>query len=368
MRLRTSPILFTLVSVALFCATAGSLLAARLKDVTTVEGCRDNQLVGYGLVVGLAGTGDSNLSYTTQSVSNYLKRFGLSIPAASVKPQNMAAVMLTANIGPFAKPGSKIDVTLSSIGDAKTLQGGVLLQTPLIGADNQVYAVAQGPVAVGGFLGGTGTASVQQNHPTVAMIAGGAIVERAIETQFVKDNSINLLLMNPDYASASRITDRLNSLFPGSSFSPDPSTINVQLPKDYQQYPVNFLANIGEVEVEPDGVARVIINERTGTIVATSTVRLAPVAISHGSLTITISQSQSASQPGALSEGETVVLTNTDTKVKEVKGGFQNIPPAPTLDRLTNALNSLGVSTREMMSILQALKKSGALQAELIVD
>ena len=357
-----------LIALFTLMALAGSAHAARLKDVTTVEGCRDNQLVGYGLVVGLAGTGDSNLSYTTQSVSNYLKRFGISIPSATVKPQNIAAVMLTANIGPFAKPGSKLDVTLSSIGDAKTLQGGVLLQTPLIGADDQVYAVAQGPIAVGGFLGGTGAASVQQNHPTVAMMTGGAIVERAIETQFVKDSSINLLLMNPDYASAARISDRLNSIFPGSTYTPDPSTINVKLPKDYLQYPVNFLANIGEVEVEPDGPAKVIINERTGTIVATSTVRLSPVAISHGSLNITISQSQTASQPPALSGGDTVVLTSTSTHVKEVKGGFQNIPPAPSLDRLTNALNSLGVSTREMMSILQALKKSGALQAELIVD
>lgn len=346
--------------------------AARLKDVTQVEGTRENQLVGYGLVVGLAGTGDSNISYTTQSVSNYLKRFGIAIPANSVKPQNIAAVMLTANIGPFAKPGSKLDVTLSSIGDAKTLQGGVLLQTPLIGADDQVYAVAQGAVAVGGFLGGTGGpggATIQQNHPTVAMVTAGAIVERGIDTQFVKDSSINLVLMNPDYASAARIADRLNRAYPSSAFSPDPSVVNIKLPKEYLDYPVNFLASIGELDVDSDVPARVIINERTGTIVATAAVRLLPVAISHGSLTITVSQSQAASQPNPLSEkGETVVLTSTETKAKEVKGGFQNISQAPTLDRLTNALNSLGVSTREMMSILQALKKSGALQAELIVD
>jgi flagellar P-ring protein precursor FlgI len=342
--------------------------AARLKDITTVEGCRDNQLVGYGLVVGLSGSGDSKISYTTQSVSNYLKRFGIAVTPDSIKPQNIAAVMLTASIGPFAKPGSKLDVTISSIGDAKTLQGGVLLQTPLVGADDLVYAVAQGPVAIGGFLGGSGGNTVQQNHPTVAMIAGGAIVERGIDTKFVKDNSINLLLMDPDSASAARVADALNGVFKGSAYSPDPSVINVRLPADYQSYPVNFLAAIGELDVEPDMPARVIINERTGTIVATSTVRLAPVAISHGALTITISQSREASQPESLSEGKTAIVTNTSTSVKEVKGGFQNIAGAPSLDRLTSALNSLGVSTREMMSILQALKRSGALQAELIVD
>ena len=358
----------TLLACFVFCVAVISLQAARLKDVTSVEGCRDNQLVGYGLVVGLAGSGDSSISYTTQSVANYLKRFGISVTPASIKPQNIAAVMLTSTIGPFAKPGSKLDVTLSSIGDAKTLQGGVLLQTPLVGADDQVYAVAQGAVAIGGFLGGGNGNTVQQNHPTVAMITGGAIVERGIATEFVKDNAVNLLLMNPDYASAARVADALNNVFSGSAFSPDPSVVNVRLPADYQHYPVNFLAAIGELEVEPDMPARVIINERTGTIVATSTVRLAPVAISHGALTITISQSQSASQPEGHSEGRTVVLTNTSTAVKEVKGGFQTIAAAPSLDRLTSALNSLGVSTREMMSILQALKKSGALQAELIVD
>jgi len=244
----------------------------------------------------------------------------------------------------------------------------VLLQTPLIGADEQVYAVAQGPVAVGGFLGGGNGSTVQQNHPTVAMICSGAIVERPIASQFVKDNSINLLLMNPDSASAARIAEALNSTFAGSAYSPDPSVVNVRLPADYQKYPVNFLAVIGELNVEPDTPARVIINERTGTIVATSTVRLAPVAISHGALTISISQTQSVSQPEGLSEGKTAVVANTTTSVKEVKGGFQSLPAAPSLDRLTSALNSLGVSTREMMSILQALKKSGALQAELVVD
>ena len=362
----------SLVVFSLSLVLVASAFAARLKDVTIPQGSRDNQLVGYGLVVGLSGTGDSKVSYTTQSVANYLKRFGMQIPADKVAAGNIAAVMLTSNIGPFAKAGSKIDVTVSSIGDAASLQGGVLLQTPLIGADDIVYAVAQGPVAVGGFLGGVGGpggATVQQNHPTVAMMTGGAIVERGIATDLVRDGSLNLLLMNPDSASAARLADKLNSVFSGSAYAMDPSTVNVKLPAEYADYPVNFLAAIGDLDVETDTAAKVIINERTGTIVATSSVKLSPVAISHGALTITIAQNLSASQPNPFSEtGETVVLPSTSTSVKEVKGGFEVIPEAPSLDRLTGALNALGVSTREMMSILQALKKAGALQAELITD
>jgi len=347
---------------------SSTLWGIRLKDLTVPEGSRDNQLVGYGIVVGLSGTGDSKVSYTTQSVANYLKRFGLQIPADKVAAGNIAAVMVTSNIGPYAMAGSRLDVTVSSIGDAASLQGGVLLQTPLIGADGEVYAVAQGPVAVGGFLGGTGSSSVQQNHPTVAMMTNGAIVEREITTEIVKDGSINLVLMNPDSASASRIASKLNSVYEGSSYAASPSTVNVRLPENYVDYPVNFLADIGELEVQPDAPAKVIINERTGTIVATSTVRLLPVAISHGALTISVTENMGVSQPGAFSDGETMPIVNTSTQVEEVQGGFELIPEAPTLDRLTGALNGLGVSTREMMSILQALKKAGALQAELITD
>lgn len=352
----------------LFLAISTSLWGIRLKDLTVPEGSRDNQLVGYGIVVGLSGTGDSKVSYTTQSVANYLKRFGLQIPADKVAAGNIAAVMVTSNIGPYAKAGSRIDLTVSSIGDAGSLQGGVLLQTPLIGADGIVYAVGQGPVAVGGFLGGSSSASVQQNHPTVAMMTNGAIVEREITTELTKDGEMNLILMNPDSTSAARLADKLNSVYEGSSYASSPSCVNVRLPEEYLDYPVNFLAEIGDLEIQPDAPAKVIINERTGTIVATSTVRLLPVAISHGALTITVSQDMDVSQPGAFSGGQTMGVVNTSTEVEEVQGGFELIPEAPTLDRLTGALNGLGVSTREMMSILQALKKAGALQAELITD
>jgi flagellar P-ring protein precursor FlgI len=204
----------------------GTLCASRIKDLTSVEGGRDNQLVGYGLVAGLAGDGDSRLNYTIQSIANSLKRFGITVPADKVKSDNMAAVIVTADIGPFMRSGSRIDVTVSSIGDAASLQGGVLLQTPLIGADGKVYAVAQGPVAVGGFIGGSGGAggaTVQKNHPTVGIISGGAIVERRIETSIVRDDgSMDLLLLNPDFTTSVRIADAINSVFPASTQAGDP--------------------------------------------------------------------------------------------------------------------------------------------------
>ncbi len=347
-------------------------VASRIKDITVVEGSRDNQLVGYGLVVGLSGNGDSTLTYTIQSIANSLERFGIQVPAESIKADNVAAVMVTADIGPFAKEGSRIDVTVSSIGDADTLQGGVLLQTPILGADDKVYAVSQGPIAVGGFIGGSGGpggATVQQNHPTVGIITGGAIVEREIRTEIVENGALNLLLLNPDFTTAVRVADAINETFADAAMAIDSGSINVKIPETFLRQEVNFLAHLGALEAVPDLAARVIINERTGTIVATHNVRIASVAVSNGSLTITISSNLEASQPPPLNEGgETVVLPSTQTSVKEVKGGFKIIEDLPTIERLTTALNALGVSSREMISILQTMKKAGALQAELIIN
>jgi flagellar P-ring protein FlgI len=351
----------------------GTLDASRIKDVTNVEGGRDNQLVGYGLVVGLAGDGDSRLNYTVQSIANALKRFGITVESDKVKSDNVAAVMITADLGPFIRPGARLDVTVSSIGDAASLQGGVLLQTPLVGADGKVYAVAQGPVAVGGFIGGAGGAggaTVQKNHPTVGIISAGAIVERKVETSVVRDDdSIDLLLLNPDYATAVRIADAINAVFPASSQAGDSAGVNVHIPAPFKGQETNFLAIVGTLDVQPDTLARIIINERTGTIVATQSVRLSPVAVSHGSLVITISSSQGVSQPNALSQGgTTAVVSNTDTTVDEKHGSFIMLDEYPSLDRLTQALNALGVTTREMISILQTMKRAGALQAELVIN
>jgi flagellar P-ring protein precursor FlgI len=346
---------------------------ARIKDLTLVEGGRENQLVGYGLVTGLAGDGDSSTAfYTVQSIANALQRFGISVSTSVVKSKNVAAVMITADIPPFLKPGQRIDVTVASIGDAKSLQGGVLLQTPLLGADETVYAVAQGPVAVGGFLGGSsgaGGASVQKNHPTVGIISGGALVEREIPMQLVDDGEMRLLLINPDVNSAVRMADAINQSFPDAAFAADPSTVRVRVPGIYAARPVDFLAVVGTLEMVPDAPARIVVNERTGTIVATANVRISTVAISHGALTISVASSLEASQPGAFApKGETVVLPSTRTEVTEVQGGFQVIGDYPSIEQLVSALNAMGVTTREMMSIFQSLKRAGALQAELIVN
>lgn len=367
------PLYFLSTLFLAFLSFVVSAEGSRIKDITTVEGLRDNQLIGYGIVVGLSGTGDSSLAYTNASITNTLKHFGINPENADSK--NIAAVMVTTDIAPFTKPGSRIDVTVSSIGNCKTLQGGVLLQTPLEGADEIVYAVAQGPLAVGGFLGGTsggegqGSASVQQNHPTVARIAGGAIVEREIITDLGDDHTLGLILRNPDYTCAVRIADVLNRAFSGIAKAENPNLVHLNIPEEYQGQAINFLALIGELEVFPDLPARIIINERTGTIVATANVRLSRVAVSHGSLTISISSTAEASQPAPLSQtGDTKMVNNSQVSVNEVKGGFQVLGEFPSIERLTSALNALGVSSREMMSILQSIKNAGALQAELIVN
>lgn len=360
--------LFLLVLVVTSAASG-----ARIKDLVLVEGGRENQLVGYGIVTGLAGDGDSSTStYTVQSIANALQRFGINVPASVVKSKNVAAVIVTADIPPFMKPGQRIDVTVSSLGDAKSLQGGVLLQTPLIGADDVAYAVAQGPVAVGGFLGGTegpGGASVQKNHPTVGVITSGAIVEREITMNLLENGEITLLLLNPDFTSAARMAEAVNQVYPNMALAADSSAVRVRVPEIFQNREVDFLSALGLLEVVPDVPARIIINERTGTIVATANVRISTVAVSHGALTITISNSLQASQPNPFSRnGETVVLPGTTTDVQEVQGGFRMVESYPSIEEVTAALNAMGVSTREMMSIFQAMKRAGALQAELVIN
>jgi flagellar P-ring protein precursor FlgI len=279
--------------------------------------------------------------------------------------------MVTTDIAPSLRSGSRIDVTVSSIGDAKSIQGGILLQTPLLGADEVVYAVAQGPIAVGGFIGGNGGpggATVQKNHPTAGVIPNGAIVEREIPAQIIKDNSLNLVLRNPDFTSAARMAEVINQSFPNSALAKDSATVNVIIPPDYRDYTVNFVATLGALEIQPDTPARVVINERTGTIIATSNVRISTVAVSHGSLTISIASNLGVSQPNPFGRGTTTVTPSTSTEVTEGHGGFKVVDEAPTIDRVSAALNALGLSTRDMMAIFQAMKKAGALQAELILN
>ncbi|HVY71731.1 MAG TPA: flagellar basal body P-ring protein FlgI, partial [Verrucomicrobiae bacterium] len=299
--------------LGLFCAwlTAGTLSAAggtRLKDLVLIAGARDNQLTGYGLVVGLAGDGDKDPVYTVQAVANMLRRFGVTVPTTALSSKNVAAVMVTANIGAFAKSGSRLDVTISSIGDAKSLQGGVLLQTPLWGANGKVYAVAQGALSVGGFnagAGGAGGATVTKNHPTVGQIVGGALVEREIPATIVRDNHLDLHLREPDFTSASRLEAAINEKFPALARALDSTTVRVNLPEGLNDSPVDFIARLETIEVVPDTAARIVINERTGTIVANSRIKISSCAVSHGNLTINIASTLDVSQPPPLSQGGT---------------------------------------------------------------
>jgi len=341
----------------------------RVKDLTLVAGARDNQLVGYGIVTGLAGDGDKNPVYTVQSIANLLQRFGINVPPATLAAKNVAVVIVTADIPAFLKSGARLDVTVSSLGDAKSLQGGVLLQTPLLGADGKVYAVAQGPISIGGFAAGVeggGGATVQKNHPTTGQIIGGALVEREIPATIVRHNYVELLLREPDFTSAARLAAAINEKFPASATAVDSTSVRVELPPGAP--PVEFIAHLQAVEVVPDTPARIIINERTGTIVATSRIQISSCAVSHGNLTINIASTLDVSQPNPFNEsGSTVVTPRTDTTVTENKGSLVTLPELPTVEKVAAALNALGVTPRDMMAIFQALKQAGALQAELII-
>ncbi len=344
------------------------MTATRVKDIAMIAGARDNQLIGYGLITGIAGDGDKNPVYTLQTVANFLQRFGMNVPPSTLSAKNVAAVMVTADISAFKKNGSRLDITISSIGDAKTLQGGILLQTPLLGADGKVYAVAQGAISLGGISAGNEGASVQKNHPTVAQIIGGAIVEREIPTEIVRDNIVEFVLREPDFTSSARLAEAINLSFTNCAESVDSTTVRVKIPEAMRGSVINFLARVEAVELEPDMPARIVINERTGTIVATSRIRIASCAVSHGNITITIANTLDVSQPNALSQtGQTVVTPRTDTKVTEQQGRLVTLPELPTIEKVAANLNSLGVTPRDMMAIFQAMKQAGALHAELVM-
>ena len=342
----------------------------RVRDLVMIAGARDNQLVGYGLVAGLAGDGDKDQTYTKQSVANMLMRYGLNVPASTMSSKNVAVVMVTADIGPFIKNGARIDVTVASMGDAKSLTGGVLLQTPLIGADGKVYAVAQGPLSIGGFSagdGGAGGATVTKNPPTTGQIVTGALVEKEIPTQFVHDNMVELLLRDPSFNSASRMAIAINQVFTNSAHAVDSSTVQVEMPSAAAGQAVDFIARLEQVELTPDIPARIIINERTGTIVATAAIHISSCAVASGNITINVASSQDVSQPNAFGGGTTAVTKRTSTQVTENKSLLVPLPELPTVEKVATALSALGATPRDMMAIFQAMKQAGALQAELII-
>ena len=366
---KLTPLVLKLLSVLLM---SSSLYSARIKDLTDVRGSRSNQLYGYGIVTGLNGQGDSRIEYTELGILNALETLGIRADKAD-KSRNIAAVMVTADIGPFAKEGSRMDVTVSSIGNADSLQGGVLLQTPLYGADGKVYSVAQGPVSIGGLSAGNAGGNVQVNHPTVGIVSNGSLVEREIESKVLSGNSIDLILRSPDSNTAVKIADAINKYYPNTSIASDGGMVNVKVPMDFRGQTTNFLAAIGSVEVKPDVPARVIINERTGTIVATQNVRISPVAVSSSNITIFLNPTTGVSQPLPFSQGATTILPGENAELIEEIGRFETLeeldpPGASTVNELASALNKLGLTTREMTSILQSIKNAGALQAELIIN
>ncbi len=344
----------------------------RVKDVARVAGTDEVQLVGFGLVTGLAGDGDKNPTYTVQAFANMLQKFGMALPANAIQSKNVAAVMVTAEVQSFAKTGSRLDVHVSSMGDAKSLNGGILLQTPLLAGNGKMFAVAQGPLVVGGFSigsGGGGGASVQKNHPTVAMIPDGAKMITEVGNTVVIEDTLELILKEPDFTSIARLTESINKAFTNACESLDSTSVRIKIPDEYKARPIEFIAHLEALEVKPDTTARIIVNERTGTIVANSLIRIGPCAISHGNLTISIASSLDVSQPNALSQtGTTVVTPKTELKATESKGALINLPDMPTVEKVASSLNALGVTPRDMISIFMSMKRAGALQADLRVN
>ena len=356
------------LSVAMSVLPASVMAEARIKDIAKVQGVRENELFGYGLVVGLAGTGDrAQVTFTIQAVVSMLKKLGITVPAERLTLKNVAAVMVTAKLPAFAKAGSALDVTVSSMGDATNLQGGTLLITPLQAADGQVYAVAQGPVSIGGFnfeAGGTGE-KVQKNHPTVGRVPNGAIVEREPSVDFLKARQLMLVLANPDFTTAVRMAQAVEKSLGADTRAKDASTVEVRVPDSYQSNPVELIAAVENVSLATDMPAKVVVNERTGTIIIGSQVRISTVAVAHSNLSLQIRSELQVSQPAPFSEGQTTVVPRAEVEAREDKTRVNLVSEGVSIGDVIKALNALAVTPRDMISLLQAIKAAGALQGEL---
>ena len=362
----------SLSAAAIFMLAAIPAHAERVKDLTSVAGVRGNQLVGYGLVVGLDGTGDqtSQAPFTIQSIRNMLAKFGVTIPD-NVNPQlkNVAAVTVRADLPAFSKPGQQIDVTVDSIGNASSLRGGSLLMTPLRGIDGEVYAIAQGSLVVSGFgVSGKDGSRIAVNVPSTGRVPNGASVERAVASNFASEPYIVLNLNTPDFTTASRLTDGINNLLgPDTARAMDAVSVRVQAPVDPSQR-IAYLATLEAIEIEPgDAPARVIVNSRTGTVVIGSAVRVKPAAVAHGSLSVTITERSDVSQPGPLSQGQTIVTPRSEISVEQGEARMFVFNAGVNLDEIVRAVNQVGAAPGDLVAILEALKEAGALRAELIV-
>jgi flagellar P-ring protein precursor FlgI len=364
---------------SLLAALAGALLLAalsvpalalsRVKDLASIEGVRQNQLVGYGIVVGLNGTGDTlnNIPFTKQSLQAMLERLGINTRGATMRTQNLAAVMVTANLPPFATQGTHIDVTVSSLGDAKSLQGGTLVATSLLGADGEIYALAQGSVAIAGFAAEGEAAKITRGVPTNGRISNGALIEREMAFKLNEARSLRLSLRNPDFTTAKRIASAINDFMGADTAEPtDPATITLQIPAKYRGNMIRLITEVEQLKVEPDQTARVVVDERSGIIVMGRDVRVSTVAIAQGNLTVTITEQPMVSQPAPLSNGQTAIVPRTGVKVDTGDGNkLALVKEGVSLRELVDGLNALGVGPRDLISILQAIKTAGALQADI---
>ena len=367
LRVPRASLLLTVVAALL--VSAQSAPAARLKDLVSIEGVRDNMLIGYGIVVGLNGTGDRQQTvFSTQSLSNLLQKMGVNVPPTALRVNNIAAVMVTASLPAFATPGLKIDLTVSSLGDAATLQGGMLLLTSLKAANGEVYAVAQGAVSIGGFSAGRGGSGVQVNHPTVGRVPEGGRVEKAAPTIEPNPEGFRLQLRHPDFVTASRLTEVLNKEFPTVvARAENAATVMVTMPLSYHQEPVKFIALIDRLEVPTDRRATIVLNERTGTVVIGNNVTIAPVAVLHGNLTVQIVTDFVVSQPAPFSGGETVVAPQVGVEVNEEQARQVVLKKGASVEELVKALMSIGSTPRDIIAIMQSIAAAGSLDAQLEV-
>jgi len=354
-----------------FCVPANAGATSRIKDLANIEGVRQNQLIGYGLVVGLNGTGDTlnNIPFTKQSLTAMLERLGVNIRGQTIRTGNVAAVMVTANLPAFGTQGTRIDVTVSAMGDAKSLQGGTLLVTPLLGADGNVYAVAQGSLAIGGFQAEGDAAKITRGVPTVGRIANGALIEREIEFTLNRLSQLRMALRNPDFTTAKRIAAAINDYMGTPTAEPlDPSTVGITIPQQYRGNVVSLLTEVEQLQIEPDLGAKIIIDERSGIIVMGRDVRVSMVAVAQGNLTVTISETPEVSQPLPFTRGGTTrVVPRTRIGVQEDGKKLAVVREGVSLQQLVDGLNALGIGPRDLIAILQAIKASGAIQADIEV-
>ncbi|MBR0317394.1 MAG: flagellar basal body P-ring protein FlgI [Synergistaceae bacterium] len=337
----------------------------RIKDITEVEGARGNQLTGIGLVTGLNGTGD-NSQMAVQMMRNLMRNFGVTLDAKSVRTKNIAVVSLTATLPPYARPGQNIDVNVNTMGNASSLSGGMLIQSPLRAADGKIYAVAQGPVIVGGGSAQGAAATRTQNIPTAGRIPRGAIVEREVPSDYTMGGQVALLLREPDFTTAQRIADAINRAYGVVAYAVDAGRVEVNLPGQYVQAPAAFLANMGGLEIEPDTSAKVAVNERTGTVVMGGNVKISSVGVAHGNLTVTVGESPVVVQPESFGQGVTAIENRTDITTEEDGTSMIAMPSTTTVREMVRVLNSLGAKPRDIIEILQAINKAGALHGELV--